>query len=194
MVFALLDARTHCWSMLVLLSASTAMLLFISAGLLSSLSTPILNLALPCPRWRFRHWGLFNSMPLTIAQLSNLRITLCKASHPLRESAVPIGIVSKLAKTAFNSYIQITDKNTVRNRPMIEPWGTLLVSPGRCSSIHCSHWSPIIHRFLPCEPTHLILQEVYTCPEGFCEGQQWKSYYKESELGSLWMEYAKQML
>lgn len=89
MVFALLADRAHCWCMLILLSATTTMLLFISAGLFSSHSSHRLCLALPCPRCRIGPWDFFNSMSLMIAQLSNLCRSLCKASHTLKESAAP---------------------------------------------------------------------------------------------------------
>lgn len=72
---------------------------------------------------------------------------------------------------------------------MIEPWGTVLVSPARCHSIHYNHWSPIIHSFLPCELTDPTLRELVQ-----------KDAVRDSiesvstnEVGSLWMEYAEQM-
>ena len=76
------------------LTSSTSRAL--SAGLLSSHSSPSLDWCqvLLCPRCRVWHLFLFSFMRCMISQCFNLSRSLCKASCPLRESTAPPGLVS----------------------------------------------------------------------------------------------------
>ena len=118
MGFALLAARTCCWLLLSLLSASTPRSL--SAGLPSGHSSPHLYLcpALLRPKCRIQHSVLLNFIPLITAQCSSLSSSLCKASCPSRESSAPpsLSLWSLLhwqigLKSATNSLTQMQIKN-----------------------------------------------------------------------------------
>lgn len=94
----------------------------VRAGLLPSHSSPnlFLCLALPCPRCRIRRLDFFNSMPLMIAQLSNLCRSLCKASYPWRESAAPPCLV--LTANLLRVHSTPTSRSLIETLNRTGPW------------------------------------------------------------------------
>jgi len=131
---ALLAARAHCWFMFNLLSTRTPGSL--SVGLISGLSSPILNLqpGLPCFRCRIQHLLLLNFKLLVVAQLSDLSWSLCKASPPLMELTAPPDLVSSanLLKTpssptlkSFRKTLRMFSHSTITLKEVVARWGSV---------------------------------------------------------------------
>jgi len=104
---ALLAARAHCWLIFHLLSTRTPR--FLPRRVLSSLLSPSLCIypGLPHPRCRIWNLLLLNIIWLIIACINHMiddfLRSLCKASLPLRESAVSPSLVSP-ASSLYNTF------------------------------------------------------------------------------------------
>lgn len=108
----------------------------LSAEPFSSHSSPSLYL---CPELLHpsaaQHLPLSNFMPLMIVHCSNLSRSLCKASHPSRESTAPPSLVSSanLPRMHSTPAPRSLIKTLNITGPRIEPWETLL---GTCHQAH----------------------------------------------------------